>query len=97
IIRGVGVPDPRPDVMSDDVDSSRAREVGRFEETMQVACGSIEIVTPGRLVALAETSRVEHDDAAAAPTSRGRTFRQAIQLSGQPGSSSTGSPVPAVT
>src|SRR5262245_54954934 len=65
IIRGVGVRDPRPDVMGDDVDSSRCCEVGRFEETMQVACGSIEIVTPGWLVALAKTSRIEHDDAAA--------------------------------
>src|SRR5262245_56442026 len=61
----MGVRDPRPDIMGDDVDSSCGREVGRFEETMQVACGSIEIVTPGRLVALTETSRVEYDDAAA--------------------------------
>jgi hypothetical protein len=32
---------------------------------MQVACGSVEIVTSSRLVALTETSRVEYDDAAA--------------------------------
>jgi hypothetical protein len=43
--------------MSDDVDSSPGHEVGRFKEAMQVACGSIEIVTSSRLVALTEPSR----------------------------------------
>src|SRR3977135_1574922 len=51
--------------MGDDVDSSWDREVGRFEETMQVACGRVEIVPSSRLVALTETSGVEDDDAAA--------------------------------
>ena len=63
IIGGVGVPNPRPNVMGDDVDSSRGREVGRFKEAMQVACGGVEIVTSGRLVAVTKAARVEDDDA----------------------------------
>src|SRR5260370_16366254 len=51
--------------MGDDVDSSWGRKVGRCKETMQVACGSVEIVASSRLVALTETSGVEDDDAAA--------------------------------
>jgi hypothetical protein len=93
----VGVRDPRPDVMGDDVDSSRGREVGRFKETMQVACGSVEIVTSSRFVAFTETSRVEYDDAAACADQQRQNLPPAIQLSGHPGISNTGSPVPAVT
>jgi len=44
-------------------DFLRGREVGRFKEAMQIACGSVEIVSSSRAVALTETSRVEHDDA----------------------------------
>ena len=65
IVRGVGMRDPRPDVMGNDVDSFRAREVGRFKEAMQVACGCVEIVTADRLVAFTETTGIEDDDTAA--------------------------------
>jgi len=39
-------------------DFLRGREVGRFKEAMQIACGSVEIVSSSRAVALTETSRV---------------------------------------
>src|SRR5258708_13479612 len=61
----MGVCDPRLHVMGDDADSSRARKIGQFKETMQVACGSVEIVTLSRVVTFTETSRVEYDDAGA--------------------------------
>jgi len=82
--------------MGDNVDSSGGNEVGRFKEAMQIACRRVEIVTCRRLVSpkpLGSSTTTRRP----ALTSKGRTFRQAIQLSGHPGSSNTGSPVPAVT
>jgi len=64
-VHGVGMRDPRSDVMRDDVDAAGAREAGCFKKTVQVACGRVEIVTSGRLVALAESARVQNDDPAA--------------------------------
>ncbi len=72
IVHGVGMRDPRPYVMGDDVDPSRAREIGRLQKTMQVACGGIEIITAGRLVALTEAARVQHDNAPARADQHGQ-------------------------
>ena len=64
VSRGVGMGDPGPDIVRDDVDAGRAAEPGRRQETVQVAGGGVEVVAALRLVAVAKAARLEHVDLA---------------------------------
>lgn len=70
----MSVRDPGPDIVRDDVNSSRSRQIGRLQKRMQVACRSVEIITASRLVAFTETARVKYDNAPACADQQRQNF-----------------------
>jgi hypothetical protein len=80
----MGVRDPGPDIVRDDVDASRNHQIGRLQKRMQVACGSIEIIAASRLVALTEAARIEYDNPPASADQQGHNFTPSNPALGPP-------------
>ena len=92
--RGERVADPATQIVGDDVDAGGPAQPRRADEGVDLGGDGVEVVAGRWLVAVAEPARVEDHDAPPARGEQRRDLAPGVAVLGQPGSSSTGSPLP---